>query len=77
MRVQRRPFLAVVVSCAVAGAAAAAQAQTNGQPEHFTAMFQDYVRNELKWESDLHYPTAGNVRPWNWDEFQNEYMDMR
>jgi hypothetical protein len=38
MRVQRRPFLAVVVSCAVAGAAAAAQAQTNGQPEHFTAM---------------------------------------
>lgn len=42
----------------------------------YTAMFQDYVRNELKWESDLHYPTAGNVRPWNWDEFQNEYMDM-
>jgi hypothetical protein len=38
MRVQRRPFLAVVVSCAVVGAAAAAQAQTNGQPEHFTAM---------------------------------------
>jgi hypothetical protein len=38
MRVQRRPFLAVVVSCAVAGAAAAAQAQTNGQPERFTAM---------------------------------------
>jgi len=38
MRVQRRPFLAVVVSCAVAGVAAAAQAQTNGQPERFTAM---------------------------------------
>jgi hypothetical protein len=38
MRVQRRPFLAVVVRCAVVGAAAAAQAQTNGQPEHFTAM---------------------------------------
>ena len=38
MPVQRRPFLAVVVSCAVAGAAAASQAQTNGQPEHFTAM---------------------------------------
>jgi carboxypeptidase C (cathepsin A) len=42
----------------------------------YTAMFQDYVRNELKWESDLHYPTSGNVRPWNWDEFQNRYMDM-
>jgi hypothetical protein len=38
MRVQHRAFLAVVVTCAVAGLAAAAQAQTNGQPEHFTAM---------------------------------------
>src|SRR6185436_16911862 len=38
MRVQRRSLLAVVVSCAVAGVAAAAQAQTNGQPERFTAM---------------------------------------
>jgi carboxypeptidase C (cathepsin A) len=40
----------------------------------YTAMFQDYVRNELKWESDLHYPTSGNVRPWTYD--QNRYMDM-
>jgi carboxypeptidase C (cathepsin A) len=39
-------------------------------------MFQDYVRNELKWESDLHYPSSGNVRPWTWDGFENEYMDM-
>ena len=29
----------------------------------WTAMFLDYVRNELKWESDLHYDTSGNVRP--------------
>jgi carboxypeptidase C (cathepsin A) len=42
----------------------------------YTALFQDYVKNELKWETDLHYPTSGNVRPWNWDEFQNGYMDM-
>jgi len=42
----------------------------------YTALFQDYVKNELKWESDLHYPSSGNVRPWNWDEFTNEYMDM-
>jgi carboxypeptidase C (cathepsin A) len=42
----------------------------------YTAMFQDYLKNELKWESNLHYPTSGNVRPWNWDEFQNGYMDM-
>lgn len=40
----------------------------------YTALFQDYVRRELKWESDLHYPTSGNVRPWTYD--QNRYMDM-
>jgi carboxypeptidase C (cathepsin A) len=40
----------------------------------YTAMFQDYVKNELKWETDLHYPTSGNVRPWTYDE--NRYMDM-
>jgi carboxypeptidase C (cathepsin A) len=40
----------------------------------YTALFQDYLRNELKWESDLHYPTSGNVRPWTYD--QNQYMDM-
>ena len=42
----------------------------------YTALFSDYVRNDLKWTTDLHYPTSGNVRPWNWDEFQNRYMDM-
>jgi carboxypeptidase C (cathepsin A) len=40
----------------------------------YTAMFSDYVRNELKWESDIHYDTSGNVRPWTYD--QNKYMDM-
>ena len=40
----------------------------------YTALFQDYVKNELKWQSDLHYPTSGNVRPWTYD--QNRYMDM-
>ena len=40
----------------------------------YTAMFSDYVRNTLKWESDLHYDTRGNVRPWTYD--QNQYMDM-
>jgi carboxypeptidase C (cathepsin A) len=40
----------------------------------YTAMFQDYLKNDLKWESDLHYPSAGNVRPWTYDE--NRYMDM-
>jgi len=40
----------------------------------YTALFQDYVRNELKWETDIHYDTSGNVRPWTYD--QNRYMDM-
>jgi carboxypeptidase C (cathepsin A) len=40
----------------------------------YTALFQDYVRRDLKWESELHYPTSGNVRPWTYD--QNRYMDM-
>jgi carboxypeptidase C (cathepsin A) len=40
----------------------------------YTAMFRDFLKNELKWETDLHYPTSGNVRPWTYD--QNRYMDM-
>jgi carboxypeptidase C (cathepsin A) len=40
----------------------------------YTAMFMDYVRNDLKWESDLHYDSSGNVRPWTY--VQNGYMDM-
>ena len=42
----------------------------------YVAAFSDYVRDTLKWKSDLHYPTRGNVRPWSWDEFENQYMDM-
>jgi carboxypeptidase C (cathepsin A) len=40
----------------------------------YTAMFMDYVRNELKWQSDLHYDSRGSVRPWTYE--QNRYMDM-
>ena len=39
----------------------------------YVALFQDYVKNDLKWESDLHYPTSGNVRPWTY--VQNSYSD--
>jgi carboxypeptidase C (cathepsin A) len=39
----------------------------------YTATFRDYVKNVLKWETDLHYPTSGNVRPWTY--VQNRYMD--
>ncbi len=39
----------------------------------YVALFQDYLKNDLKWESELHYPTSGNVRPWTY--VQNRYMD--
>jgi carboxypeptidase C (cathepsin A) len=31
----------------------------------YAAMFQDYVRKELKWNSDGYYAITGNVRPWD------------
>jgi len=31
----------------------------------YVAMFQDYVRRELKWTSELYYAVSGNVRPWD------------
>lgn len=34
----------------------------------YTAIFSDYVRNQLKWESDLPYYTSGNVRPWEYEQ---------
>ena len=40
----------------------------------YVALFQDYVKNALKWETELRYPTSGNVRPWKYVE--NRYMDM-
>ena len=42
----------------------------------FRSLFQDYVRLDLGWATDLHYPSTStsNVRPWTYD--QNRYMDM-
>lgn len=40
----------------------------------YVAIFRDYVKNTLKWESDLRYPTSGGVQPWTY--VQNRYMDM-
>ncbi len=31
----------------------------------YTAMFHDYTRRELKWESDQYYTVSANVRPWD------------
>jgi carboxypeptidase C (cathepsin A) len=32
----------------------------------YTALFNDYIRNELNWESELKYRTSGPVRPWDY-----------
>jgi len=31
----------------------------------FAATFQDYLRRELNWKSDMFYAISGNVRPWD------------
>ncbi len=31
----------------------------------YVAMFQDYVRRDLKWNSDMYYTVTANVRPWD------------
>ena len=31
----------------------------------YVATFHDYVRRELKWESDMYYTVTANVRPWD------------
>jgi carboxypeptidase C (cathepsin A) len=31
----------------------------------YVAVFQDYVRRELKWNSEMYYTLSGNVQPWD------------
>lgn len=40
----------------------------------FTATFNEYLRHELKYESDLLYETLANVEPWNFSK--DEYLDV-
>jgi carboxypeptidase C (cathepsin A) len=43
----------------------------------YTAMFNQYVRGDLKFESDLPYEIlTGRVRPWNYGQFQNRYVNV-
>jgi carboxypeptidase C (cathepsin A) len=43
----------------------------------YTATFNDYVRRELKFESDLPYEIlTGNVFPWSYDKHQNEFVNV-
>jgi carboxypeptidase C (cathepsin A) len=41
----------------------------------FASTFNDYVRGELKYESDLAYEVLASVGRWNWDQ-TNSYVDV-
>lgn len=42
-----------------------------------SAMMNDYLRRELKFESDLPYEMIADVRPWNYANVaQNQYLDV-
>ena len=43
----------------------------------YTAMINDYVRSELKYENDLPYEIlTARVRPWNYGSAQNRYVNV-
>jgi carboxypeptidase C (cathepsin A) len=41
----------------------------------FASTFNDYVRTELKYETDLSYEVLTSVGPWNWNS-SNSYVDV-
>lgn len=43
----------------------------------YTATFNDYVRRELQFESDLPYEIlSGRVHPWSFDKYENQYVNV-
>ena len=43
----------------------------------FTAAFNAYVRNELKYESDMNYEVlSGKVQPWDFGDAKNRYLNV-
>lgn len=43
----------------------------------YTATFNDYVRGDLKFESDLPYEfLTGRVRPWSFEPYENRYVNV-
>ena len=61
----------------------AAGAQPDYDPSYasvqgvYTAMFNDYVRTQLKYETDLSYEVlTDKVNPWNYKEFENRYVNV-
>jgi carboxypeptidase C (cathepsin A) len=42
----------------------------------YSALFLDYIKRELRWESDLPYFTSGRVQPWDYSPFTNRYLNL-
>jgi carboxypeptidase C (cathepsin A) len=42
----------------------------------FTSAFNDYIRRELKYETDLPYNTMTDVEPWDYSTVENSYLDV-
>ena len=43
----------------------------------YTAMFNNYVRTDLKFDSDMNYQIlTDKVQPWSYDHFQNRYVNV-
>lgn len=43
----------------------------------FTATFNEYIRSELKYDTDLTYEVlTDKVNPWSYKEFENRYVDV-
>ena len=43
----------------------------------YTAMFNEYVRTQLKYETDLPYEVlTDKVNPWSYKEFENRYVNV-
>jgi carboxypeptidase C (cathepsin A) len=42
----------------------------------YVALYLDYLRRELKYESDQQYFTSGQVQPWDYRPYQNRYLNL-
>lgn len=43
----------------------------------FTAAFNEYIRNELNWQTDMPYEIlTAKVQPWSYSEFTNQFVDV-
>lgn len=42
----------------------------------FTAVFNQYVRDDLQWKKDLEYKVLTNVFPWKWGEASRKCLNM-